>query len=62
MTSWSLGGRFLWVLFLAVMAATALPGVAQAGKPYDLSKVLKMSDRAKSRLPRRTLNRAILSS
>ena len=59
MTSWSLGGRFLWVLFLAVMAATALPGVAQAGKPYDLSKVLKMSDRAKSRLPRRTLNRAI---
>ncbi len=48
----------LWVLTLAAMLAT-VPGSALAGKPYDLGKVLKMSDRAKARLPKRVLNRAV---
>ncbi len=55
--SWGWTAR--WACVICVLAATALPGVATARKPYDLSQVLKMSDRAKAKLPKRTLNRAI---
>ncbi len=44
---------------LVLMVAVALPSVAGARKRYDLKKVLTMGDRAKAKLPRSVLKRAV---
>ena len=53
---WLVRGLFLGTILAALLCA---PTTGLARRGYDLSRVLKMGDRAKARLPKRVLNQAV---